>query len=423
MKSVIFFILLSIIASVTSGQNLISNGGFEDVECPNNPINSFTVTPDWYVTGADAYWMHFDCPVDPAVSQSIVALDPTLEPANGLGYISFEGVLSKTGVFYTEGIGTELPYILHADRFYYLEMAFLNFPMAVPQGTPEPDCDPLPGRFLEIYFSDEKIVSEAETAANTSGIFLTDVSMTGELRLLNMQSEEPGFQTGKWHDYWNCFAGQGFEKHLAISGNIYKIPGSNSCFEAGLAGNLYYFGHAVDDIKLYELPLQIDTTMAWCGNNLKLDLSDLIARPYFDKAEYVWDDGFVGTERVFTSPGIYTLEMNFPCTAIPITIRVDDKRCAVNVFVPNVFSPNNDGVNDILTPFVFSELPFENYHFRIFNRWGGLVFQSDTPLEGWGGHIQNKIANTGVYFWTLEYILDDGSAADVYQTGDFMLLR
>lgn len=73
--------------------------------------------------------------------------------------------------------------------------------------------------------------------------------------------------------------------------------------------------------------------------------------------------------------------------------------------LPNVFSPNNDGINDLFFPMV--ELAnsvkiyyFEKYNLKIFDRWGKKVFETDDFTKGWdGNNLKSKKSDTGVYFW------------------------
>lgn len=87
----------------------------------------------------------------------------------------------------------------------------------------------------------------------------------------------------------------------------------------------------------------------------------------------------------------------------PITII--DK---FSVFIPNAFTPNGDGFNDTFFP-VGRNLEFgENYEFRIYNRWGTLIWMSEVPYEGWDGTVTELSPSSGeqaqidVYVWRLE---------------------
>jgi gliding motility-associated-like protein len=71
--------------------------------------------------------------------------------------------------------------------------------------------------------------------------------------------------------------------------------------------------------------------------------------------------------------------------------------------LPNTFTPNNDGSNDVYHPF----LPYrfiDHVDMKIFNRWGNLVFQTSDPFIGWDGKdkINNKELNTGTYYYVCD---------------------
>ncbi len=71
------------------------------------------------------------------------------------------------------------------------------------------------------------------------------------------------------------------------------------------------------------------------------------------------------------------------------------------IFVPNTFSPNGDGLNDIFYP-VVNNYDANNFEFFVFNRWGELIFKSDTPDDGWNGiHVSTPVEE-GVYVWKVK---------------------
>jgi gliding motility-associated-like protein len=78
-----------------------------------------------------------------------------------------------------------------------------------------------------------------------------------------------------------------------------------------------------------------------------------------------------------------------------------------NSGMPNAFSPNGDGLNDI---FKIENLRFDKLtEFRIFNRYGQMVFETLNPEKGWDGTQGGKPAATDVYFYTVKLTLPDGT--------------
>ncbi len=111
------------------------------------------------------------------------------------------------------------------------------------------------------------------------------------------------------------------------------------------------------------------------------------------------------------------------CTATDsITINVDKVR---NVYFPNAFSPNNDGINDFF--FIGAgKAVSEIISFQVFNRWGELVFDVyNTPLNdpefGWDGIFNEKELDTGVFLWMAKVGFIDAEVLEY--SGDVVLVK
>ncbi|MFK8165755.1 MAG: T9SS type B sorting domain-containing protein [Lewinella sp.] len=106
-----------------------------------------------------------------------------------------------------------------------------------------------------------------------------------------------------------------------------------------------------------------------------------------------------------------------------VVIQVDG---TVEVYVPNVFSPNGDGTNDLLRPFAGTQVQ-RFLQFRVFDRWGELLYDLNAdPLRGsedfgWDGRLDGKMMNPQVFIWELEVELVDG--AILRKLGDAVLMR
>ncbi|MCB9338219.1 MAG: gliding motility-associated C-terminal domain-containing protein [Lewinellaceae bacterium] len=90
-----------------------------------------------------------------------------------------------------------------------------------------------------------------------------------------------------------------------------------------------------------------------------------------------------------------------------------------NVFVPNAFSPNGDGINDLFQPFS-SGCPVQAFSMDIFDRWGGKVFHAEDLSAGWDGTFHDKVANPGVYVYLIK-LKEFGR--DQLLSGEVLLLR
>ncbi|RMF27341.1 MAG: hypothetical protein D6765_07695, partial [Bacteroidetes bacterium] len=105
-----------------------------------------------------------------------------------------------------------------------------------------------------------------------------------------------------------------------------------------------------------------------------------------------------------------------------VTVEVSRK---VAVFVPNVFSPDDDGINDRLSLFAGPEITRVR-RFLVFSRWGELVFRAENfppndPTIGWDGTFLGQDMDPAVFVWFAEVELADGTTERL--EGDVVLLR
>ena len=93
------------------------------------------------------------------------------------------------------------------------------------------------------------------------------------------------------------------------------------------------------------------------------------------------------------------------------------------VFVPNAFSPNNDGLNDFFKPFGTG---IDSYEIFIYDRWGELVYEGKTNSGGWDGKLINdELAPEGVYIYSIQTINKNLSQIQkvLYTKGTIILTR
>ncbi|MEO7312894.1 MAG: gliding motility-associated C-terminal domain-containing protein, partial [Chitinophagaceae bacterium] len=119
---------------------------------------------------------------------------------------------------------------------------------------------------------------------------------------------------------------------------------------------------------------------------------------------------------------LISLKNNAGCLTIDtILVKVlpPPSDSALNIFVPKAWTPNGDGRNDYLVPVPANirELKF----FRVFNRWGQLVYETNQLLQGWDGMFKGKPQAMDVFTWTAEGIGIDGKY--FRKSGNSALLR
>ncbi|MBL7918598.1 MAG: gliding motility-associated C-terminal domain-containing protein [Bacteroidia bacterium] len=89
-----------------------------------------------------------------------------------------------------------------------------------------------------------------------------------------------------------------------------------------------------------------------------------------------------------------------------------------DAFVPNTFTPNNDGQNDIL---YVRGLKMDEIYFAVYNRWGEMVFETKDKTKGWDGIYNGRPADVGVFGWYLKVKCVDGQ--ETFKKGNVTLIR
>ncbi len=136
----------------------------------------------------------------------------------------------------------------------------------------------------------------------------------------------------------------------------------------------------------------------------------------------LWQTG-AGTDSISDlSPGIYGVlitDANSCITTDSIMIYGSSDPCYTpHVYVPNIFSPNDDGNNDVL---LVHGLGIESIKLLIYDRWGEKVFESNSIDYDWDGTYNNAPANPDVYIYHLNVTFEDGNQLE--QNGNITLIR
>ncbi|MEM7161269.1 MAG: gliding motility-associated C-terminal domain-containing protein [Bacteroidota bacterium] len=132
------------------------------------------------------------------------------------------------------------------------------------------------------------------------------------------------------------------------------------------------------------------------GEDLLLELDP-------NNGNVTWQDGSQNTSYIVQSEGVYTALVENACGAYSYTADVSFEDCNCSVFIPNSFTPDGDGANDIFQ--IHYSCDFIQYELNIFDRWGKIVFNANNPDIPWTGELETKgyIHNSNVYNYILTY--------------------
>jgi gliding motility-associated-like protein len=268
--------------------------------------------------------------------------------------------------------------------------------------------------------------------------------------------------TLNWMEISGCYTATGTEQY-AIIGSFKTSANTQSEGCVGVTGSYYY----IDDVGVYEYDPLPDTLILCSGETRTIGksflnasylwntgatdstltinqegryivnavisnctLSDTIIVLEMDKlsnalpsdtllcegetlvinipitGNYTWSSGETSNNISISAGGVYSVSIQNDCGLLHHTFEVTSEVCDCNVYVPNAFSPNNDGNNDFLKCFIGCDFPYQSTRFQIFDRWGSLVYSNkstDNQSIIWDGTFKGKALDTGVYVWVFEY--------------------
>lgn len=145
------------------------------------------------------------------------------------------------------------------------------------------------------------------------------------------------------------------------------------------------------------------------GNPILLD-------PGITNANYLWQDGSTAKTYLVLQSGFYSVTITNLCGLLSDSVLIQKGWC--QFYVPNSFTPDGDGKNDIFRPLTTG---MKFYEITIFNRYGETVFRSSDPLKGWDGNYKGKKQNAGTYVWKCIYQIDNLMRST--ETGTIVLIR
>jgi gliding motility-associated-like protein len=160
----------------------------------------------------------------------------------------------------------------------------------------------------------------------------------------------------------------------------------------------------------------ISTVYKCIGTNVNVVL------PIISGHNYRWYDQTTANKKLFTIPGAYWFRVSTNCGDSIVNFLVLDSNCTCQFWIPNVFSPNGDQINDHFK--VESQCPLIEFNLKIYSRWGELLFETQEVNEAWDGTYKGKPVPLGVYMYTLEFRKDLPGLPEYTETnGTFLLIN
>jgi gliding motility-associated-like protein len=132
---------------------------------------------------------------------------------------------------------------------------------------------------------------------------------------------------------------------------------------------------------------------------------------------YKWQDGSTGQTLTVKTAGTYSVTVTDDCGSARSSVTISEcPDCICDI--PNAFTPNNDGENDIL---YVKGKGFTDLEFKIYNRLGEQIFISHDLDYGWDGRWFGVIQKSDVYVYIINAICESGKK--IFKKGNVTLLR
>ncbi len=188
----------------------------------------------------------------------------------------------------------------------------------------------------------------------------------------------------------------------------YTLPDNNVVQESGIYYTAYKTLKGCDSIRFVPVTFSKSPEVKITGE-ICLEGKDSIvlkATPGF--TSYNWMNN-ITSESTYTvkQPGIYWTEVSNLCGVTRDSIEVLDK-CNFEIYMPNAFTPNGDGLNDSFGVSGYNKNKF--IKLSIYNRLGQMMFETTEQTKKWDGTFKNKLQPTGVYIYYLQMETLNGKA-------------
>jgi len=384
-KKVLFLLVITIINCDSYGQNLVPNPSFENYEsCPRN-VSNFYKLQDWilpsYHNGSTDYFN--SCASDTGFSNVGVPLNLLgyQSPAHGNAYI---GLHTLADTNYREYAQVKLLSPLKANEKYNVSFKcnLANTSFWATDG-------------IGICFTVQPVVGNNDYHV---------IALSPQVSVTSIISD-----TTNWTTISQDFIAQGGEEYITI-GN-FKSNNNTLQMSTGVSpipnippSYLYIDDVSVENACGLNANLGNDTILC-LGETIRLSATNPRA------SRYEWSNGSSDSIIYVTQEGIYKVTLFDSSCQSTESIQIDFIPCSCELFIPNAFTPNGDGLNDVFKP--LGTCTYSNYDLRIYNRWGQVVFRSNNPENGW----QGDSAPIGTYYYLLKY------NESFSKKGDIVLIR
>lgn len=174
-------------------------------------------------------------------------------------------------------------------------------------------------------------------------------------------------------------------------------------------------------VETPRLPVRYPLQYALINSPIQLD-SRSFGATYLWKPPIYLDDP-ADQKPFFNAPTLleqlYTIDITTASGCLTVDTQLVKTIKEVKVYVPTAFSPDNNGRNDLFRPILIGIKQLQ--YFRVFNRWGQLVYNMQPNDPGWDGTVKGQLQGSEVFVWMMQGIGLDNKK--YFQKGTVLLVR
>lgn len=264
-------------------------------------------------------------------------------------------------------------------------------------------CDSLLTINVLAYPSLTYDLSTTATCENTSNGTVQAINITGLAQPVQYAVDDQPFSSTT---LWEQQAG---------GAHVFKLMDENGC--------VYEDAFVISETPALSLSV-VPETIPCDGSSVSL--SPIILSGDNNQLNYEWENGSSTPFLVVEMPGEYEVIVSNGCDEVRQVIPVIPERGLESdlFYVPNAFSPNEDGVNEVIQVFPAPDVQLMDFKFHIFDRWGKQMFYSTDIDQSWNGIIAGQLLRPAVFVWYLEASFElCGQTYQVQRKGDVVLIR
>ena len=146
-------------------------------------------------------------------------------------------------------------------------------------------------------------------------------------------------------------------------------------------------------VNIFAAPvLDLGKNASLCG------VEDINLQANIAASSFLWSTGATAPSIVVNTAGVYWVRAYYDNCILSDTIDVTGGYAVI--YVPNAFTPDYDGLNDVFMP---KGEGITSYDLKIFTRWGQMIFELEDINKGWDGTVNGNPVQEGIYVWGLDY--------------------